>query len=334
MIRLLGAAAALLAVGLAMAPPAARAAPSPAPKPAEAEATAEKPSAPKAEAAKPAAPKPEPLTALVKAVGGTVETRPAVGKPWRPVKVGMRLTEGADLRTGFRAWCVLDLVDSLVRVDPLTVVRIGELARHGDLVRTRLIMKHGHTEAVVEKERLRSDFAVVTPSATLSVRGTRGVRTGFYPVFGGSYSLGGPGLIYVRDHLIGRATFCLPGEGTDDRALLPIEWLRQRYLPVVLALAGLDPAERLAALRWGTSMPMPPGLSGPQGPLNLLSFYTGQQTTPGLSLRPRRGDIIPSPESRPRRGDITSLSASDLGAEPSGPPTGPRGDTTRPPTGD
>ena len=85
-------------------------------------------------AAAPPAPAPAPaapaaaakVTALVKTIEGTVETRPGVGQPWTPVQAGMQLAEGADLRTGFRARCVLDMTESLVQVGPLTVVRLGE----------------------------------------------------------------------------------------------------------------------------------------------------------------------------------------------------------------
>jgi len=74
----------------------------------------------------PAAPAAAKVSALVKIVDGTVETRPAVGQPWVPVKAGAALEEGADLRTRFRARCVLDMTESLVQVGPLTVVRLGE----------------------------------------------------------------------------------------------------------------------------------------------------------------------------------------------------------------
>ena len=237
-------------------------------------AAVEKPAAEKAAAEKPAATKAgkAALVTVVKAVKGTVETRSAKGKPWTPVKAGMTLAEGADIRTGFRARCVLDMTDSLVQIDPLTVMRIGELRKEGKKVRTRLYMKHGNAQAVVEKGKIESDFAIVTPSATLSVRGTQGIKAGFFPVLGGSYGLAGPGLIAVRDRMLGRQTTCAPGESTDDTATNPVAKLAQLYLPIVLDTKAYDKNEVNAAGRWHTSTPMPGGLQGNSPP------NTGVQT--------------------------------------------------------
>jgi len=296
----------LAAVVLALGPAAGAAQPDPAeqpdagqPKPAEAK-TAEA----KTADAKTADAKTDRLTTVVKEVKGTVETRPAVGKPWVAVKVGMTLAEGADLRTGFRACCILDMVDSLVKIDPLTVIRIGQLTRKDGKVLTRLIMKQGNAEAIVEKERIESDFAIVTPSATLSVRGTKGARAGFFPDRGGTYGLAGPGLVGVQGHLLGRQTFCLPGQNTNDRIVPPIQMLQQNFLPVILPLQGLGPQEQFAAGRWGTSNPLPAGLTGPLGPPNLLIKNLGQQQNPTGQSNPNdtcgdgedRGDITGPPQ--------------------------------------
>jgi len=233
---------------------------------------AEKAAAPKTDAG--------PLVAVVRAVIGTVETRPAKDQPWVPVTVGMTLAEGADIRTGFRARCILDMTDSLVQVDPLTVIRIGELRQEGQTVRTRLYMKHGNTQAVVEKGKIESDFAIITPSATLSVPGTKGIKAGFYPVLGGSYGLAGSGLIAVRDTMLGRQTNCGQGESTNDNATNPLQVLAQLYLPIVLGDKGYDPKEQNAAGRWHTSMPIPPGLQG-GAPPNTGSMTGGQETGGG-----------------------------------------------------
>jgi len=248
-----------------------------------AEPAAEKPAAVEPAAREPGQAQPDALTASVKEVTGTVETRPAVGEPWGPVKVGMNLAEGADLRTGFRARCVLDMVDSLVQVEPLTVVRLGELARRDGQVRTRLFLKHGHAAAIVEKERIESDFRIVTPSATLSVRGTKDAFVGFFPDTGGTYGLGGPGLVGVRNHVLGKKTLCGPGQKTNDRIQAPGQLLQGQFLPVNLPGAGLGPKESFAAKRWHTSNPLPGGLQGPAGPPNLLGKNLGQQKDPNQS---------------------------------------------------
>jgi len=216
---------------------------------------------------------PAALVARVLEVVGTVETRPAVGRPWRKVAAGDRLAEGADLRTGFRARCVLDLYDSLVQVDPLTVVRLAELKAtrpdrvrtRPDRVRTRLHLKQGHAQAAVEKGRIQSDFTIVTPSAVLSVRGTRGIRCGYFPDTGGTYGLAERGLIAVRDRTTGRLTPVQPGQDTDDRATLALERLAMRRAPKTLDQAGHDAAEKRSLLlrHHGTPPLILPALKGP-----------------------------------------------------------------------
>jgi len=156
--------------------------------------------------------------AVVKKFEGTVESRPAVGQPWAPVKVGQQLAEGSDVRTGFRACCVLDLAGNTVQLDPLTVARIGELVREGDKARTRIYMKQGSTQASVEKRGEQNDFAIVTPSATLSVRGTDGIRCSYFHQLGGQYGLKFQGLVAVTDHNLGRSAAVAPGQHTDDQA--------------------------------------------------------------------------------------------------------------------
>lgn len=247
---------AVLLVGVTAARAEQAAAPAPAPAPA-------------APAAAPAAPK---ITAVVKTLEGAVETRPAVGQPWTPVKAGMQLAEGADLRTGFRARCVLDMTDSQVQVGPLTVVRIGELRQDGDRIRTRLFMKVGTTQAEVVKKQVASDFAIVTPSATLSVRGTNGIRCTFFPDLGGQFGLTQSGLIQVTDSSLGTSTGVRPGEGTNDQATPPTQVLAVTHQPPVLDLFGLTSAEKWAAMRWNTSTAVPVGLNGPTGSpiLNVL----------------------------------------------------------------
>ncbi len=260
-------------------------------------------------AEKPNADVPDDLVARVKDVVGTVETRPAPKQPWVPVQVDMRLVQGADLRTGFRAKCVLDMVDSLVQIDPLTVVRLGQLARDGGTIRTRLILKQGNAAAIVEKERIESDFAIVTPSATLSVRGTENAWAGFFPGFGGGYGLGGPGLVGVRNHLLGKETLVRPGQNTNDQAKPPIKMLQTHFLPVHLPSGGLGQKETLAAGRWKTSNPIPAGLGGPGGPPNVTGKNQGQQKDPRLPILP----VLPDNSNGSNgsydnngRGDITS----------------------------
>jgi hypothetical protein len=271
----------------AASPPApAATAPAPAAPAAKPAATTPKPEAkPPAPASQPAAPAvaPQPasaaekLVATVKSVEGTVEVRPAVGQPWTAIKVGQELPEGADLRTGFRARCVLDCKHSTVQVDPLTVIRIGELRREGGKVVTRIYMKQGNTQANVAKEAVKNDFAIVTPSATLSVRGTNGIRCCFFPDRGGTYGLSVSGSLGVIGSL-GQRTGLVPGQQTNDNAQPPADVQADGHVPPILDQFAYSRDERWAAMRWNTSMPTPTGLGGEAGSPSTQAVSGPQQS--------------------------------------------------------
>jgi len=255
------------------APPAATPAPAATAKPAaEAQAAAEK------------------LIAVVKVLQGTVETRPAVGQPWVAVKVGDSLAEGADLRTGFRARCLLEMNKNTVQVEPLAVIRIGELRRDGDTVRTRILLKQGGTESNVDKKADgKNDFAIVTPTATLSVRGTNNIQTHFFPGFGGSYGLGGPGLLNMMNNATGQQTGVHPGDHTNDNATPPGQFFAQQFHPTNIDPNAFEPNELNANARWHTSLPAPPGLGGSTGSGSPTGFIqqTGEQPQPPSPPRPK-----------------------------------------------
>ncbi|MBM4019749.1 MAG: FecR domain-containing protein [Planctomycetes bacterium] len=225
---------------------------------------------------------PEKLIAVVKSVEGTVETRPAVGQPWVPVKPGDQLAEGADLRTGFRARCVLDMNKNTVQVDPLAVVRIGELRKEGDTVRTRILLKQGSTDANVERGGPKNDFAIVTPTATLSVRGTHGVHADFFHGFGGNYGLTGDGLTFLMNNSTGQHTGMGPGQNSNDNAAPPFYTQQQNFLPTNIDPHAFEPNEQNANGRWHTSMPAPPALGGSSGSpvLNPTQQANEQQPPP------------------------------------------------------
>ncbi|MGB2755841.1 MAG: hypothetical protein WBD75_06690 [Phycisphaerae bacterium] len=224
--------------------------------------------APADPAAPAAAPAPEKVPVTAKIVEGTVETRPAVGQPWVPVQVGHQLAEGADLRTGFRARCVLDMVDSLVQVEALSVVRLGELKREGGAIRTRLYLKQGNTQSIVEKENIESDFSIVTPSATLSVQGTFRVLAGNFQDTQSHFGLTDQGALGAQNGL-GQFSLLGPGQNGSNQFMNPIFFQAAGLLPNVADQFGFELSELFAAFQGGAGFPFPPGLGGPTGPLNL-----------------------------------------------------------------
>jgi len=241
-------------------------------------ATAEPPSVKVTPTAAPAEPPAgELIPAIVKVVEGTVETRPAVGQPWTAVAVGQTLAEGADIRTGFRARCVLDLSDSLVQVDPLTVIRIGTLRKDGNTVHTRILMKQGNTQADVEKDQIKSDFAIVMPSATLSVRGTQGIQAGFYQGVSCNIQLKTLGKIALTGRL-GNTTPLSPGQQTDGPDTSAADYLTQQRQNATMNTLGTGLNEQQASGRRNDPLAVPPTSQGP-----VPNYIPLQQDRPGLT---------------------------------------------------
>lgn len=242
-------------------------------------APAEAAEVPPAPAVKPEAPAGDALLATVKVVEGNVESRAAVGQPWAAVRVGQALAEGTDLRTGFRARCVLDMTDSLAQVGPLSVLRILEVHKQGETVRTRLLLKQGNVQADVEKGRIRSDFAIVTPSDTLAVRGTRGIQVGFFQAFGGHFALVRSGLAGVTGDL-GQSTPLSPGQETDGAGKPAGGFLQDQRMGRAADANGYEHGEQVANRRRGTLLPIPPLSPFGPGPLQTLGLL--QQHQAGL----------------------------------------------------
>ncbi len=197
------------------------------------------------------------LQATVKKVAGTVRWRSSPQDEWTPLKEGDTLPVGADVCTGFRARCVLDMTDSLVQVDALSLMRVAELERKEDTVRTRLYLKQGKTQSIVEKGKIQSDFEIITPSHTLSVKGTRGIQCGHYADQGGAFGLTQAGKIGVRNR-IGRERDLTPGQFTDKRLVQAIEHLSDLKMMKIPQLSGFQGKEVAASSRRNVSLPVLP----------------------------------------------------------------------------
>ncbi len=132
------------------------------------------------------------LVALVLAVEGRaqvridaseeIESEDAAPVSWQAIDRGMELPEGATIRTGARASVTLRVgLNSTVRVNSFSRARIGELtqdnADHSSgsqrTLRTTLVLERGDLDVRVDHiDGAANDFAIVTQTATLAVRGT------------------------------------------------------------------------------------------------------------------------------------------------------------------
>ncbi|MDP9172458.1 MAG: hypothetical protein M3O30_01140 [Planctomycetota bacterium] len=106
-------------------------------------------------------------------VSGLVQVRDAETQPWRAASVHMRISQGAELRTGPHSsvTCVIP-PDQTFTLDRLGTVRVEEAALHGKKITTDLIMKYGRTHYDIEGAGLEHEASITSPSSTLAVRGT------------------------------------------------------------------------------------------------------------------------------------------------------------------
>lgn len=205
---------------------------------------------------------PPPITCVVKSATGTVEWRATEDAKWQPLSEGDQLPLGADICTGFRAKCTLVFDDesSVVEIQPLTTLRIGEFEKKNGKVRTRIYLMQGSTQSVVEKSRFQSDFAIVTPEITMAVRGSQNIGVTQHSDRGPLVTLTIRGLIVVYDNRNGRVQYVMP-RNTVVRGLgMPIQNLRfGSAVPMFNVHGGLTLAELLSLLNG------PPGFVGPGG---------------------------------------------------------------------
>src|SRR3712207_288274 len=82
---------------------------------------------------------------------GQVQVREGADKPWQKAVVGMAVTEGAEFRTGPRsAVRVLIPPDQTITLDRLGVIKLMQVLRDGNRVKTRVGMPFGRTRYDIE----------------------------------------------------------------------------------------------------------------------------------------------------------------------------------------
>jgi hypothetical protein len=110
--------------------------------------------------------------AIVKQTTGKVEVL-SPGGSWQAARVGMAVSRGATISTGFNSTAVLDLGTSVLQVNPLTRMELQQLLQQGGAVSTELFLKVGKVRAEVKTgEGLTQDFKLKSPVSTAAVRGT------------------------------------------------------------------------------------------------------------------------------------------------------------------
>lgn len=109
---------------------------------------------------------------VVESFSGKVEYQ-SDGGAWTAVSTGLSIPEGATISTGFRSEAVLRIGDSTLEVQPLTRMRIDELAEREGTVKTDLYLRVGRVKAEVRRTGgLQQEFRLRSPVSTAAVRGT------------------------------------------------------------------------------------------------------------------------------------------------------------------
>jgi hypothetical protein len=95
------------------------------------------------------------------------------GKQWIPLTKGQVLEEGAKISTGMKSWALINIDNSTVRIEQLTMMKIYRNKTSTDTKDTQIGLKHGSLKARVSRlGTLKTSFKITTPVATSSVRGT------------------------------------------------------------------------------------------------------------------------------------------------------------------
>jgi len=114
------------------------------------------------------------LTATVTGVEGIVQVRQNEDAPWQKAAVGMKLSEGAEFRTGPRSAVRFEIPpDQTITLDRLGTVKLIEAIARTESVKTDLGMKYGRVRYDVEAAGLAHDSTIHSPGSALAVRGTR-----------------------------------------------------------------------------------------------------------------------------------------------------------------
>jgi hypothetical protein len=92
----------------------------------------------------------------------------------------MTISRGTTISTGFGARALLDLGNAVLKVEPLTRLRLEELIEREGTVQTDLFLRVGKVKAEVKTVTgLQQDFKLRSPVSTAAVRGTNFGYDGF-----------------------------------------------------------------------------------------------------------------------------------------------------------
>ncbi len=120
------------------------------------------------------------LEGVVTGIRGMVQIRQSEDDPWVKAENGMKLTQGAEFRTGPRSSVQFKIPpDQTVVLDRLGTIKLLTAVAEHNKIKTDLGMTYGRTRYDIRKAGFEHESTIRSPSSTLSVRGTRvGIQDG------------------------------------------------------------------------------------------------------------------------------------------------------------
>lgn len=120
------------------------------------------------------------LTATITGMRGMVQVRLSDDEPWQKATIGMKLNAGATFRTGPRSAVQFKIPpDQTITLDRLGTIKLLTAVAENNKIKTDLGMTYGRTRYDIRKAGFEHESTIRSPSATLSVRGTRvGIQDG------------------------------------------------------------------------------------------------------------------------------------------------------------
>jgi hypothetical protein len=113
------------------------------------------------------------LTATVTSVKGIVSVRAGENAAWEPAKPGMKLDQGAEIRTGLRS-AVQFVVgnDETITLDRLGTCTLLQAFQNRGRAKTDLGLKYGRARYDIQATDLQHESTIRSPGSTLAIRGT------------------------------------------------------------------------------------------------------------------------------------------------------------------
>ncbi len=161
-------------------------------------------------------------SSVVKELTGKVEVKAPRGA-WTSALVGMTISQGTTISTGFNSTALIDLGNSVLNVRPLTRLTLEELIEREGTIQTDLFLRVGKVNAEVKSVAgVKQDFKLRSPISTAAVRGTNFGFTGFdIVVYDGKVvylTLIGQGRSYTSGEGGGGDGYNTPESGQDSKS--------------------------------------------------------------------------------------------------------------------